>query len=306
MSIQSSSDVGSIFLTSFLRRLAQPGTWLSLLGLLALVGGLSWCLGLKTEEVPSRKLESADGFVLLLVLLGAGLTLFPEFFYLRDQFGWRMNTIFKFYYQAWILWAVAAAFASVWLFEGVVDRKRAVMGLAWMVVVACGMLYPAMAYYKRANEFDPQYPAPGGMTTLWTLDYSDIFALYYPDEIAGINWLKNAPYGVVAEAVGGGYSEFSRVSMYSGLPTVLGWPGHEGQWRGGYTEVGSREDEIRRLYSTNLWGEAEETLLRYNIRYVYVGRLEQSAYTVQEEKFRQNMSLVYENNSVRIYETVQP
>ena len=244
--------------------------------------------------------------MLLLVLLGAGLTLFPEFFYLRDQFGWRMNTIFKFYYQAWILWAAAAAYASVWLWENTPNWRRALMRLVWVLVVACGLVYPAMAFYSRANAFNPEYGTMEGQQVIWTLDGSEIQALYYPDEVKAIAWLKNAPYGVVAEAVGGSYSEYARVATYSGLPNVLGWPGHEGQWRGGYLEVGSRQDDIELLYTTNQWEEAQAVLMRYNIRYVFVGRLEQSAYRVDEAKFSLYMNLVYENNSVRIYEAALP
>jgi hypothetical protein len=61
--------------------------------------------------------SSADLFALLLILLGALLVLFPELFYLRDQFGWRINTIFKFYYQAWLLWGVAAAYGAAVLLK---------------------------------------------------------------------------------------------------------------------------------------------------------------------------------------------
>ncbi|MBK9492204.1 MAG: hypothetical protein IPO07_28005 [Haliscomenobacter sp.] len=61
--------------------------------------------------------------------------------------------------------------------------------------------------------------------------------------------------GVITEAVGGSYTQFARISMSTGLATVLGWPGHEGQWRGGYLEVGSREADIKRLYRNPLLGK---------------------------------------------------
>jgi YYY domain-containing protein len=102
----------SLVLESIMRRLGQPGTWLTLFGLMT----FSWAL-LTTRPRPEDPPEDGslpveagvpaaapvigaipDRFVLLLVLLGCGLALFPEFFYLFDQFGWRMNTIFKFYF----------------------------------------------------------------------------------------------------------------------------------------------------------------------------------------------------------------
>ncbi len=42
--------------------------------------------------------------------LGLALTLIVEFLYLRDSFGVRMNTVFKFYYQAWVMLGCASAY----------------------------------------------------------------------------------------------------------------------------------------------------------------------------------------------------
>ena len=67
----------------------------------------------------------------------------------------------------------------------------------------------------------------------WTLDGADYRYRDNSDEMSAIEWLRTAPYGIVAEAIGGSYSEYARVSTYSGQPTVLGWQGHESQWRGG-------------------------------------------------------------------------
>ncbi|MDX1734180.1 MAG: DUF2298 domain-containing protein, partial [Halioglobus sp.] len=51
----------------------------------------------------------SQAWIYTLILVGALLIIGPEFLYLRDQFGLRMNTIFKFYYAAWMLWSFAAA-----------------------------------------------------------------------------------------------------------------------------------------------------------------------------------------------------
>jgi len=108
--------------------------------------------------------------------------------------------------------------------------------------------------------------------------------------------------GVIAEAVGGSYTYYTRVSTHTGLPTVLGWPGHEGQWRGGYLEQGSRQDDIRQLYQSSDWPTTQAILDRYEIDYVFIGDLERQTYPpVYEAKFDAFMDLIYTNESVRIY-----
>src|SRR5581483_3269037 len=44
----------------------------------------------------------------LLAIAGVGSILIPEVVYLRDAFQSRMNSVFKFYYDAWILLALAS------------------------------------------------------------------------------------------------------------------------------------------------------------------------------------------------------
>ena len=275
---------GVVLREAILRRLASPGTWLTLAILLTLAWGGLATLRRKQEEEPLR----IEVFVLLLVLLGVGLTLLPEFFYLRDQFGTRMNTIFKFYFQAWILWALAAAFATQ-----VLLRKANWARLVLPVVILLSLAYPLLMTQQR-----------GANTPMreWTLDAAAYLQLYRPDEAQALEWLANAPYGVVAEAVGGAYSSYARISVYSGLPTVLGWQNHEGQWRGGYEEVGSRPQDIQELYVTRDWQVASSILQRYQIRYVYVGDLEYQTYPVNLEKFEQNLHVVFRSGSVVIYE----
>ncbi len=63
------------------------------------------------DEFSRKTLLVTDRFAALLALLAFGLIIVPEFFYLRDFFGTRMNTIFKFYYQVWILFSLIAAYA---------------------------------------------------------------------------------------------------------------------------------------------------------------------------------------------------
>ncbi|MPN16156.1 hypothetical protein SDC9_163494 [bioreactor metagenome] len=151
---------------------------------------------------------------------------------------------------------------------------------------------------NKTNSFKPAQ---------WTLNGNTFISTNNPDEALAEDFLSKAEMGVVAEAVGGSYNpDFARISTHSGLPTVLGWPGHEWQWRGGGTEVGSRESDIKTLYETTNWFEALAIINKYNIRYIYVGSSEGAKYEkLSTQKFSPNLPIAYSNGTVTIYEVPQ-
>jgi uncharacterized membrane protein len=207
-----------------------------------------------------------------------------------------MNTVFKFYYQAWALWSLAAAFGFVVLVKELRGIKLGLFAVAMAGVLVVGLTYPALSLPNKTDNFNAANPDRR------TLDGAAYLGVYSPDDYAAIQWLAQAPLGTVVEAVGGSYSEFARIATYSGQPTVLGWPGHESQWRGGYAEMGSRNGDIQRLYETANWNEANSILTQYGIHYVYIGSLESTTYALNEQKFARNLAEVYRQGQVVIYE----
>jgi uncharacterized membrane protein len=86
---------------------------------------------------------------------------------------------------------------------------------------------------------------------------------------------------------------------------VLGWPGHEIQWRGGDQLLGTRQEDIRKIFESASWMETNALLKKYKIRYIYIGALERTTYKVYSQKFNQNLHPVYEHGNVVIYELPQ-
>jgi uncharacterized membrane protein len=327
-------DAGGIFAEAILRRFTSPGGWLTMLVLLSLSLGLLLRFSQRRpasnpaqpaaepekEAENSAKIEpsrraativssSADIFALLLILFGTLLVTAPEFFFLRDLFGWRMNTIFKFYFQTWIIWSIAAAYASIVLLSTLRRLPLAAFSIGLVLLVGASLIYPIFSLPTKTNGFKPAE---------WSLDSTAYLAHNTPDDMAAIAWLQHAPSGVVAEAVppgGGSYTEFGRVSQLSGLPAVLGWVGHENQWRGvdisGNAAPGTRQSDLERLYCSRDWSEAQGILDFYHIRYVMIGGLERQTYSpndagcpagLQETKFQRNLNPVFKEGGVVIYE----
>ena len=367
LGLQGAASSNELLVQSLLNRLKAPGTWLTLFALI-------WVsLSLVFEAVGKPKAEKQVSeeqekkpltpepflFVVMMVLLGAILTLIPEFIYLRDQFGWRMNTIFKFYYQAWILWSLAGGYGLVMLFEHRADSRideklwlyglitsclavctvmvssfgrqslgkfggswqdyvmllPVVIALAWLIAYArqkewkqvvgvvavfgvlVGMAFPLIEGWNKTNGFNP--------TRGFSLDGKRDFRLSMPDEMKAAEWLADAPLGVMTEAIsdtGGSYTTYNSISTFSGMPTVLGWVGHESQWRGGYQEIGTRQADVKELYSTSLWERAQAIIGMYNIRYIVVGSTELNTYQVDINKFDEHLEKVFDSQTVDIYE----
>ena len=124
------------------------------------------------------------------------------------------------------------------------------------------------------------------------------------DERRAIEFLRDyAPRGAgIVEAVGGDYTEHGRVSASTGVPTVLGWPDHESQWRGSREAFAGREEDVATIYTTDDAGEARGLLEKYGVSYVVVGPREERKYGSEGlEKFASFMDTVFQEGSVTIY-----
>ncbi len=116
-----------------------------------------------------------------------------------------------------------------------------------------------------------------------------------------------APRGsAVVEAVAGDYSEYGRVSSSSGVPTILGWPGHQQQWRSDASLYEGRSEDVERIYSTTDANEAKVLLHKYDVRYIYVGHRERQLYgEAGITKFEQIADVWFAEGDVVVYEVQQ-
>jgi YYY domain-containing protein len=323
LQMQGVPNIGTLFVQANLKRLAQIGGLVTLLA--ALVPAAAFLIAehksQTADEIPSSAVRRPSSFVLVLITLGVLLVIGPEFFYLRDQFGTRINTIFKFYYQAWMLWSLAAAYGIAVLLQKLRSAWGVMFQVGLVLLIVIGLIYPVLGLIDRTGDFRfdqallllntiqnsddeaTKLVARQELDSLWKLDYFNGFQRQNPDEAAAIRWLDSAPDGVVAEmmVIDGSYSAYGRVSTLTGLPTVLGWPGHESQWRGGSEEQGSRLGDIDTLYATADWNTAREIIARYNIRYVFVGNLERGK-PLREEKFQDHLQVAFQRGNVTVYE----
>jgi YYY domain-containing protein len=290
---------------------------LALAGLGALAVERAWSL--RGSQAEAEPLRPAECFALLLAALGCAVLFGTELIYIRDVFeglSSRMNTIFKFYYQVWLLWGVLAPFALWWALRYAEGRRRgAAIGAAALTfaLLAGALVYPWL--------------------TLGELGRGELLGLRgrTPRELspageASIAWLRReaAPGSVVLEAAdvlnladvaagaqpscGGSYngSGFGGVSSATGLPTVIGWVGHQQQWRGGDAaardQLGPRCADVHTIYDTTDPARARELLDKYGVDYIYVGNLERQLYSPESlAKFEQLGTPAFTQDEVTIF-----
>jgi YYY domain-containing protein len=282
----------------------------------------------------------------------------------------RMNTVFKFYLQGWVLMALAGAFGlwKVTLGGGLGGRKetqalqgrvqpgaelsgaysslprgaagevqglpfeplsledrgrlkgllrrlpRGVWFLALGTLVLSAGVYPVLGARARlADRFAPLPLTLDGTAFMEGATFEDaVGRAELKWDRQAIRWLRENLQGspVVLEAQTPLYRWGSRVSIYTGLPTVVGWDWHQAQQRCGLDPcplVERRSRDVKLLYTSTDPDLTLELLRRYQVEYVYVGETERNYYPPEGlEKFDRmagvgQLTLAYQNLKVRIY-----
>jgi len=221
---------------------------------------------------------ASDTLVFALALLAMALYMIygAELLYINDLFGGRMNTVFKLYYQVWIIVGVVGAYGlHFWIrnhqnWYGIRRSvsETGVVIAAVMVIVA--LYYPGASLDSRTDGFSGER----------SLDGTAFIGQTRASEYDAIAWLsENArDDAVLVEAIGESYTDFGRISSTTGIPTLLGWPFHEEQWRGGRDAFDGREKDVQRIYSDGEIDDVKTILRRYEIDYIVVGPRERSTY----------------------------
>ncbi|MBN1138207.1 MAG: glycosyltransferase family 39 protein [Anaerolineae bacterium] len=290
------------------------GLPLAVLGLLLLF---------RTRVSPTERLWA------YLVLLGLAMTLGVEVIVIQGDIG-RMNTVFKFYMQVWLIWGVTAAAALAWLLPrlsphpGAGDLPHRSTGrTAWLsiLVILIGLtaLYPPLATRaKISDRFDPSLgPSLDGWAYMTTSTYGDPAGQTYELkwDWEAIQWLLDNLVGTptILEGQVPEYRWGARYSINTGLPTVLGWNWHQRQQRAAVDEqdVWKRAEDVADIYNTTNTEAARVLLDKYGVRYVVVGPLERVYYTPEGlAKFDRmeadgTLQVVYRNEGVTIYTVVE-
>ena len=272
--------------------LAAAGYWTALLLAALLTFTIIAAYGETAHDAGPR--HSAL-FPLALFAAACLLAFGVEFVHIEDGLG-RMNTLFKYYLEAWVLMGLAAAF-MLWRLASETQFRR---GRRWPAAVWAGMaalllggslIYTALGTGDRlADRFNPLPPTLDGTAYMteavhWELSGEWDGRRQTPIELRwdreAIQWLQDNVAGtpVVLEAQMDQYRWGGRISAYTGLPTVIGWPWHQIQQRNPHTwAIHQRAADVAAIYGGAGLNRALELLRQYDVSYVVVGQLERALY----------------------------
>jgi YYY domain-containing protein len=275
---------------------------------------MAWALVLLLRP----KQDLMKGFVLFLIGTALAITLMVELVYVEGDIG-RMNTVFKFYLQAWTLFAVSAAGALCWLSVSARKLNSPVKNI-WQVffyfLLAFAALYPLLgSVAKIRDRMATEAPSSlDGMSYMAYATYYDLeTSLDLSQDYQAIRWMQDNVIGspVIVEANMVEYHWGTRYTVYTGLPGVVGWNWHQRQQRTltPHEWVYSRVNEVNEFYDTTDLQLAQDFLEKYQVKYIILGQLERAKYLPEgiakfEEGEGTYWQVVYQNQETTIYQTL--
>ncbi|MFN2194958.1 MAG: DUF2298 domain-containing protein [Anaerolineales bacterium] len=233
-------------------------------------------------------LEPEKRAVLFLIGTGLVLTLLVEMVVLVGDIA-RMNTVFKFYYEVWVLFGISAAASFGWLLSRIPSWNptfKQIWRIALAGLVLSAALYPLLATTAKIKDrMAPEAPRTlDGETYMAYAHYFDQGLDFdLGQDYAAIQWMRENIQGspVIMEGNTVEYRWGSRFSIYTGLPAVVGWNWHQRQQRGGVVSadwVTDRIGEVNLFYTTPNAEDAVRLLEKYDVKFFVVGQLEQAYY----------------------------
>jgi YYY domain-containing protein len=229
-----------------------------------------------TLDRARRGADDGAQIALVATALAAYLVFAAELFFIHDLFGNRMNTVFKFYYQAWILLALAGGYSTYQLarlLPATIGWTRIGMVAAitvFGILVATSVYFDLSAIFSKADD--------SGLGP--NLDSTSFIGVRNSDELWVIDHIRDSSQDndVLLEAAGSSYQETSRISATTGVPTVIGWEFHEKQWHGAGFDPSQRVKDVESIYNGSDVEHVESLISKYGITLLVVGPRERAAY----------------------------
>lgn len=252
-------------------------------------------------------INSVDIFIIILSISCIGLIIIPEIVYVKDIYGgdyYRANTMFKITYQAFIMFTFIAGytltrFLALWK-KGIGMK---ILNITLLLIIALPLMFPFKAIPGYYPDIKTPVNAGSDYVKYKGLDGLKFLEKLYPNNYAAINWLNSnvTDQPVILEAFGDSYTDYSQISMATGLPTIQGWVVHEWLWRGSYDKVAERQGEVTEVYESKDNAKVRAILDKYKVQYVIIGKFEREKFkNINEPNLLGLGPTVFEQGDIKI------
>lgn len=200
-----------------------------------------------------------------LYVLAVAMFFCVEWVYLDDAFHNRMNTLFKVYYQIWVLGGLLAAVG--WM--QALRQKKGIRICAQLSLVGC--LLPGLVYAGRISWQATQ--SPSRSLNAWSvMPPDDQFLLQVASRL-----IKAGDR--IAEAPGESYeASTSLLGTWTAGATLIGWQGHQLQWRPDHIPP-----PLWILYEAESPEDLAMAVETFNLDWVLLGPHEKEAFRVHPD-----------------------
>jgi YYY domain-containing protein len=273
----------------------------------------------------AKQANPADLIALALLIWGIGLILLPEVVYVVDIYSGdykRANTMFKFTYQAYVLLSLVWAYGIARL--AACRRSipaQLIAALLSLLLIVPGW-YPVVATRQWLGEYRSDRPPSLyefrrdrflGLDGL--VQYAGKDSALIPGsapgelaaDVAAIRWFNEQVTGqpVILESFGESYTDYCRISAFTGLPTVMGWETHEWLWRTSKSTANAyglvvrpRQEDVSTLYTTTDQTIRQALLRQYRVAYIVIGAIERTRFAGDEQTGRLQEDLLLQLGTV--------
>jgi YYY domain-containing protein len=241
-----------------------------------------------------KGVEDEHRLILGLIAISLAVTGIPEIVVLAGDMD-RQNTVFKFYIQAWIFFAVAAGAALGWLAANAAQwrprlRKAWIGGLVVLVLGAFSYTIFG-SYYRiidRMSETSPKSLDGMAFMPYTTYEFNDEYSsgpyeVDLKETYDAVRWMQENIDGspVIVQSILPIYRGGLPFTMFTGLPSVMGWNHHQRQQRGVVADawVEERYNDIKQFYETTDLYAARAFLRKYGVQYIVLSQLERAYFT---------------------------
>lgn len=255
-----------------------------------------------------RSLSKETIAVGCIVLTGMILIVLSEFVFFKDIYFiqnptfYRANTVFKVWYEAWVLLAITSGVLARLAYDQLSKFYHLKGKIFATVFIFIPIFVGSVGVVDGLKLLEDNMP-----NTLDGLAYINNPEAVQDYEIVG--WARENISGqpIVLEATGQSYSTYNWFSAFTGLPTIIGWQSHEWGWRyekDAWNKIAIKMGQVETIYKTTdpikLKGLAEDS----KISYVLVSPNEKNLYGVQDEVMKKAFgNPIFKTNKSALYKT---